>query len=190
MLTLLADGPRYGYELRASFEQRTGGSWPLNIGQVYTTLRRLERDELVEAGDADDSGHVFYRITAAGSAEVSHWFATPVDRVRPQRDELAMKLAMAAGAPGTDITAIVQTQRSHTMQALQGFTRLKQAADPADIGWLMLLESYIFQAEAEIRWLEWCEGYLIRVRTFRDAPELARTIMGRTGQTMMYPMQR
>ncbi|MCK9904524.1 PadR family transcriptional regulator [Parafrankia colletiae] len=47
LLALLAERPMYGYQLRAEFETRTGSTWPLNIGQVYTTLRRLERDGLV-----------------------------------------------------------------------------------------------------------------------------------------------
>ena len=47
LLALLREGPRYGALLKADFEARTGGVWPLNVGQVYTTLARLERDGLV-----------------------------------------------------------------------------------------------------------------------------------------------
>lgn len=79
MLALLEQGPMYGYQLRAEFEQRTGETWPLNIGQVYTTLSRLERDGLVEVvdhGGADDPAsdrHVSYRATEAGRSEASAW---------------------------------------------------------------------------------------------------------------------
>ena len=44
LLALLAQEPMYGAQLRTEFESRTGGTWPLNVGQVYTTLSRLERD--------------------------------------------------------------------------------------------------------------------------------------------------
>ncbi len=71
VLALLVGGPGYGYQLRGEFEQRTGGSWPLNIGQVYTTLDRLERDGLVARGDADDDGHVVYTATDAGREAVA-----------------------------------------------------------------------------------------------------------------------
>ncbi len=47
LLALLRDRPGYGYQLRAEFEEATGSTWPVNIGQVYTTLTRLERDGLV-----------------------------------------------------------------------------------------------------------------------------------------------
>ena len=46
MLALLTEGPQYGLRLREEFEDRTGEVWPLNVGQVHTTLQRQERDGL------------------------------------------------------------------------------------------------------------------------------------------------
>ena len=129
LLALLEQGPMYGYQLRAEFESRTGATWPLNVGQVYTTLSRLERDGLVEAAGSDGEGHVFYRVTDQGRAEVATWFATPVSRTTPPRDELAIKLAMAVTVPGVDVRAVVQGQRTATIRALQDYTRLKARAD-------------------------------------------------------------
>ena len=54
LLALLQDRPRYGYQLRIEFEDRTGSTWPLNIGQVYTTLSRLERDDMVRPVPSSD----------------------------------------------------------------------------------------------------------------------------------------
>ena len=51
LLALLSEGPKYGLQLREEFEARTGEVWPLNVGQVYTTLQRLERDGLVESDE-------------------------------------------------------------------------------------------------------------------------------------------
>ena len=159
LLALLERGPMYGYQLRSEFEASTGATWPLNVGQVYATLSRLERDGLVEAvGEADAEGRVTYRITAAGHAELAAWFACPVARERRSRDELAIKLAMALSTPGVDAHRVIQTQRTATLRSLQDLTRLKAGADPvADAAWLLVLESMIFQAEAEVRWLDHCE---------------------------------
>ena len=159
LLSLLERGPMYGYQLRAEFEASTGATWPLNVGQVYTTLARLERDGLVEAtGEADPDGRVTYRITDAGRAEVLRWFATPVDRESRPRDELAIKLAMALTTPGVDAHRVIQAQRTATLRSLQDLTRLKARADEvADAAWLLVLESMIFKAEAEVRWLDHCE---------------------------------
>jgi DNA-binding PadR family transcriptional regulator len=168
MLALLEQGPMYGYQLRAEFEQRTGATWPLNVGQVYTTLSRLERDGLIEGTGADDEGHVIYRVTEAGRGEVSAWFTTPVPRTQPPRDELAIKLAIAVTLPGIDVGDIIQRQRTATMAALQDYTRLKRtgrAAKPEgteDLAWSLVLDSLVFDAEAEVRWLDHCEARLRR----------------------------
>ncbi|MCA0328660.1 MAG: PadR family transcriptional regulator [Actinobacteria bacterium] len=163
LLALLDEGPAYGYQLKAAFEERTGGTWPLNIGQVYTTLARAERDGLVAQLETDDDGRVVYEITAAGRTEVAQWFQEPVRRETAPRDELAIKLAVAVTAPDVDVTAIVQTQRGETMRTLQQLTRLKRDADEdADLAWLLVLDRLIFDAEAEARWLDHCESRLAR----------------------------
>ena len=173
LLALLEQVPMYGYQLRSEFESRTGATWPLNVGQVYTTLARLERDGLVESAGQDDEGHAFYRITDAGRAEVQKWFDTPVSRGTPPRDELAIKLAMAVTVPDVDVRAVIQTQRTATIRALQDYTRLKQRADdpgnPPDLAWLLVLDSLIFSAEAEVRWLDHCESRLARAAADRAA---------------------
>ncbi len=178
LLALLEQGPMYGYQLRAEFEQRTGATWPLNVGQVYTTLARLERDGLVEqvAGDVESTegdGHVVYRVTDHGRAEVLEWFTTPVPRTQPPRDELAIKLALAVTVPGVDVGTVIQQQRSATMAALQDYTRLKRTGrlakpeDTTDLAWGLVLDSLVFSAEAEIRWLDHCEARLRRAASER-----------------------
>jgi DNA-binding PadR family transcriptional regulator len=180
LLALLEQGPMYGYQLRAEFETRTGSTWPLNVGQVYTTLSRLERDGMVEPAGEDDDGHAVYRITAAGRAEVAQWFSTPVRRTSPPRDELAIKLAMAVTVPGVDVRAVVQGQRTATIRALQDYTRLKAGArtdQPHELAWLLVLDSLVFAAEAEVRRLDHCEARLARAAAERAdaAPPLAIT---------------
>ena len=169
LLALLEEGPMYGYQLRSEFERRTGATWPLNVGQVYTTLTRLERDGLVTETGGDGEGHVVYEVTAAGRDEVASWFTTPVARTTPPRDELAIKLALAVTVPGVDVGTVIQQQRSATMSALQDYTRLKRDRDPAgaaaggaDLAWGLVLDSLVFAAEAEVRWLDHCEARLRR----------------------------
>ena len=169
LLALLAEEPMYGYQLRSRFEDRTGGTWPLNVGQVYTTLDRLERDGLVQPAGDDGEGHAIYEITSDGAAEVRAWFDEPVPRTSPPRDELAIKLAMAVTAPGVDVQAVVQRQRTATLRALQEYTRLKRRSNDGDLAWSLVLDSLVFSAEAEIRWLEHCETRLARAAHDRQA---------------------
>src|SRR5271156_940344 len=96
LLALLSDGPKYGLQLRQEFEDRTGEVWPLNVGQVYTTLQRLERDGLVESDDDGDEGpQRGFRITSEGEAELAMWLRTPPDMTSPPRDELVIKVLVA-----------------------------------------------------------------------------------------------
>jgi hypothetical protein len=169
----------HGYQLRSEFDAATGATWPLNIGQVYTTLSRLERDGFVEpAGESE--GRVSYRITEQGLREVANWFEQPVAREARPRDELAIKLALALTTPGVDVPRVVQIQRSQTLRSLQEYTRLKSNADPVvDAAWLLVLEAMIFQAEAEVRWLDHCETRVANLpkpqRSKETARERART---------------
>ncbi|MEU6849396.1 PadR family transcriptional regulator [Actinacidiphila alni] len=182
LLALLERGPRYGFQLRTEFESRTGSTWPLNVGQVYTTLSRLERDGLVVPAGEDDAGHALYAITEGGRDELRQWFASPVDRANPPRNELAIKLAMAVGSPDVDVRAVIQAQRVHTIRAMQDYTRLKGQAleaaagepgtpDRDDVAWQLVLDQLIFQAEAEARWLDHCETRLVRLNALSPRPE-------------------
>jgi DNA-binding PadR family transcriptional regulator len=171
LLALLERGPMYGYQLRVAFEESTGGTWPLNIGQVYTTLSRLERDGLVHPLPENDAGQRPYRITEAGRADLAAWFTTPISHRDRPRDELAIKLALALTTPGVDVRGVVQAQRGATMRTLQEYTRLKARADqPADLSWLLVLDAMLFQAEAEVRWLDHCEASLVRYTPPQASP--------------------
>jgi DNA-binding PadR family transcriptional regulator len=170
LLALLAEEPTHGYQLKTAFERRTGGSWALNIGQVYTTLQRLERDGLVEVDTARPPGgygeradRTDYRITTAGREQLDAWFASPVVPEGPARDELTIKVLLAVAAGDVDVGGILQRQRSATLSQLQAYTRRKAQADPdRDLAWLMLLDALIFKAEAEVRWLDACEARIRR----------------------------
>jgi len=166
---LLAEAPAHGYQLKTAFERRTGGSWAINIGQVYTTLQRLERDGLVSAlptdGDRND-----YRITASGADALETWFATPVVADAPARDELTIKVLLAVAAGDVDVTNLLQRQRRASVEQLQAYTRRKAQADPQqDIAFLILLDALIFRTEAEIRWLDACEARIAQpTRTSKE----------------------
>jgi DNA-binding PadR family transcriptional regulator len=172
LLALLREGPRYGYELKATFEARTGDAWPVNVGQVYTTLARLERDGQVARDSEDAEGHVHYRLTEAGTRELQAWWDSEVEREAPPRDELAIKLALAVTIPGVDVRAVVQRQRSATVRALQAHTRRRRALSAdggASTAALLVLDSLVFAAEAEVRWLDHCEARLTSSPTSNGA---------------------
>ena len=166
LLAILAQGPCYGYQLRAEFDRRTGSTWPLNVGQIYNTLDRLERDGLVEKGDVDEHGHVYWWITDAGSAAAEDWLVSPVRRSQGTRDELAIKLAVAATLPGVEVAEIIRTQRGASLSQLRELEQARHhaagAGDAEDLARSLVLDSMIFAAEAEVRWLAHSEERLTR----------------------------
>ncbi|MBO0980520.1 PadR family transcriptional regulator [Microbacterium sp. SD291] len=173
LLAILAQGPCYGYQLRHEFDRRTGSTWPLNVGQIYNTLERLERDGLAVHADQDDHGHVYWQVTDAGREEVATWLSSPVVRASGTRDELAIKLAVAATLPGADAASVTGTQRAASAGRLEDLRRTRESAEPGTpegLAWSLVVDSMIFAAEAEVRWLDHVEARL------REHPQRAMAL--------------
>ena len=164
LLALLSEGPKYGLQLGQEFEARTGEVWPLNTGQVYTTLQRLERDGLVESDDAAEDGpQKAFRITTAGSEELSAWLRTPPDLSAPPRDELVIKVLVALRVPGVEVIELVQEHRRHLVESMQYYTRLKEDAGDHDLGLLLVADAEIYRLDAVIRWLDAADARIRRL---------------------------
>jgi DNA-binding PadR family transcriptional regulator len=163
LLALLSEGPKYGLQLREEFEARTGEVWPLNVGQVYTTLQRLERDGLVESDDTEAAGpQKGFRITADGAAELAGWLRTPPDMASPPRDELVMKVLVAVRVPGTDVHEVIQVHRRYLVELMQQWTRIKEDEAEFDLGLALVVDAELFRLDAVIRWLDAAGGRLKR----------------------------
>lgn len=161
LLALLADGPQYGYQLKSSFDEATGSAWPLNIGQVYTTLQRLERDELVEPdGKPDDDGRQPYLLTAKGREALNTWIETPVEHPIASRDEVSMKVLIAVATDVTPALDLVRAQRVAAMSSLQSLTAMKVDAVGRELAWRLHIDRNVLLAESEIRWLDLVEERL------------------------------
>jgi DNA-binding PadR family transcriptional regulator len=172
LLALLSEGPKYGLRLREEFEAGTGEVWPLNIGQVYTTLQRLERDGLVESdGDERDSPQKRFRVTAEGKHELAAWLRTPPDMSSPPRDELVIKVLVALHVPGIDVHEVLQAHRRYLVELMQQWTRIKDEADH-DLALGLAVDAELFRLEAMVRWLDAADGRIQRAAA--EPPARAR----------------
>src|SRR5262245_21654613 len=164
LLALLSEGPKYGLQLGQEFEARTGEVWPLNMGQVYTTLQRLERDGFVESDDTlEDGPQKGFRITTAGRDELGEWLRTPPDTSAPPRDELVIKVLIATRLPGVNVLDIVQAHRRHLVETMHYYTRLKEDAGDDELGLLLVADAEIFRLDASIRWPDAAEARIKRL---------------------------
>lgn len=162
MLALLSEGPSYGLQLREEFEARTGDVWPLNVGQVYTTLQRLERDGLVASEGDDDSPQKAFRITEEGMRELDAWLRTPPDLSSPPRDELVIKVLVAIRVPGVDVHDVIQTHRRHVVELMQEWTRIKRDAGSDEVSLPLVVDAELFRLDSVARWLDAAESRLRR----------------------------
>jgi DNA-binding PadR family transcriptional regulator len=170
LLALLSEGPKYGFQLRQEFETSTGDVWPLNVGQVYTTLQRLERDGLASSDDVDeDERQKNYRITAKGSDELSHWLRTPPDLSEPPRDELVIKVLVASRLADVDVFEVIQLHRRYIVQLMQQWTRLKEDESHFDLSFALAVDAELFRLDAVVRWLDAADGRLRRA-TYEPTP--------------------
>jgi len=190
VLALLSHSESYGYQLKLEFERRTGSTWFVNVGQIYQTLERLERDGLIEHLGADDDGHEVYAATEEGRAEARQWLAAPLARPDTPRNDLAMKIALAATLDGVDVRAVIQTQRVAVIAQMQELTRSKAAVETSDsateLAWQLSVDAAIFRAESEVRWLDHAESRLDWLRergVDLVQPMIATRPRGRTART-------
>ncbi|HEV7710888.1 MAG TPA: PadR family transcriptional regulator [Asanoa sp.] len=180
LLALLSEGPKYGLQLREEFEARTGEVWPLNVGQVYTTLQRLERDGLVESDDDADPGpQKGFRITADGAEELSGWLRTPPDLASPPRDELVIKILIAVRLPGVDVHEVIQEHRRYLVELMQEWTHLKEEEANLDIGLALVVDAELYRLDSVVKWLDSADGRLKRAAfdppaTPRATPQIRR----------------
>jgi DNA-binding PadR family transcriptional regulator len=170
LLALLSEGPKYGLRLQNEFEARTGEVWPLNVGQVYTTLQRLERDGLVETDEEGERSRKRYRITPAGDRDLADWLRTPPDLVPPPRDELVIKVLVALQVPGIDVHDVLQAHRRHVIEVMQRYTQVKAAAGEDDVALALVADAELFRLESIVRWLDAADVRLKQRPSIAPAP--------------------
>ena len=162
LLALLANGPAHGYELKSAMEQRFGAVLPpLNAGQIYTTLGRLERDGLVEDDAVAQNGRPnkrVYRLTQKGQLELSGWVedSTPQTRLK---DDFFIKLVLARAAGIADPLELIDRQRGAYMQALRELDDVAAQANGDETA-ALLVEGAALHLEADLKWLDLCEQRL------------------------------
>jgi DNA-binding PadR family transcriptional regulator len=169
LLALLANGHEHGYELKHAVESTFGDTWPpLNIGQIYTTLQRLERDGLVQSRHVSQEGRPdkrVYELTDAGRTELREWIEAPVPAQR-LKDEFFNKLALAR-LPGvaslngaSDPGSLISRQRREylgTLRQLNLALMKEEERNGRGTAAALLIEGAILHLEADLKWLDLCE---------------------------------
>jgi DNA-binding PadR family transcriptional regulator len=161
LLALLAHGPRTGRWLREEIAAGPNGVLPLDAGQVYPALARLELAGLVESGGAGaDDPQQEFRITAGGQRELAGWLrTTPAPGAQPG-DELVLKIQLAGQVPGADVHEVIQAHRRHLIELMQRRTRAGPDGAGQNLGRALASYAELFRLDSVIRWLDAAEKLL------------------------------
>src|SRR3954447_9281576 len=155
VLALLAHSPAHGYEIKRGLEERFGSVVaPLNAGQVYTTLQRLTRDELVADDAVAQSGRPdkrVYRLTDTGREALEEWMTTASAPTR-LRDDFFMKLTFAHAMGIADPKEMIARQRDAYLRSLGDLERVLQTPDD-DVTTGLVVEGAALHLEADLKWL-------------------------------------
>jgi DNA-binding PadR family transcriptional regulator len=160
-LALLARGAAHGYELKRRYDAMFGSVWePINIGQVYVTLGRLERDGLVThttVQQTKGAARKDYELTEVGRKALGGWLEEPAE-VPLAKSDLLLRL-VAASLADVDLHPLIGEHRQRCLQALHDLDRA--AADaPAGTVADLLVQSTALHLQAELRWLDRCDEVL------------------------------
>lgn len=154
LLGLMYNQPCYGYELKVSFDNLVFNQWPLNTGQIYTTLDRLVRDGLVMPSGEDENDRKQYEITEKGVDELHRWLLEPVERSLI-KDEFTFKVLCANKIDFRDKTDMAMKQRERILNHLHTLTNIKhQLGDDKNEDIHLLLDGGILHLEADLKWIE------------------------------------
>jgi DNA-binding PadR family transcriptional regulator len=166
VLSLLAKEPSHGYELHARMREALGSlGGDLSAAQIYVTLSRLERAGLVAAhrvGQAERPDRKVYELTPEGQERVAHWQGV-VSWPRPAPTEFHLKLVAAAIGHLADPVELIDAQRRELLRQLSDAERAA-LNEPQDSAAAVVLEGTVLRLQADVRWLETCEGYWARRR--------------------------
>jgi DNA-binding PadR family transcriptional regulator len=168
LLALLAEAPRYGYQLKTAFESATGGVWRLNVGQVYTTLDRLHRDGLVDIDASGDQKR--YSLTPGGRSALGDWWRAEPSADPPPRDELQLKVLLAIDHGPDHALAVITRQRTALTRLLQRHRRSQRDGAARSLAETLVDDALAVRAEADLLWLDLCESRILRAGRTTAAP--------------------
>jgi DNA-binding PadR family transcriptional regulator len=157
LMALLLSGPRHGYDLKRAYDEWFAGMRPLAYGQVYSTLSRLQRDDLVrvahtESGEGPE--RVVYELTEPGAERAREWLRDPVDPVGTPMEELIRKM-LAAYRLNADPDGLMSRQRAAHLRAIKALDAGgARGGSGRPIPVTVYADHQRLHLDADLRWLE------------------------------------
>jgi DNA-binding PadR family transcriptional regulator len=84
LLGFLNYKPQTGYELKQFMDQSTGHFWYAKQSQIYTTLKRMEREGWITSRVKTQKARpdrIVYKITKSGLTVLENWVSNPIREI-------------------------------------------------------------------------------------------------------------
>ncbi|GCE47564.1 DNA-binding PadR family transcriptional regulator [Thermosporothrix hazakensis] len=128
ILGLLWAHPMSGYDIKQAFDRAIASYWNAGNSQIYTTLKSLSDDGLVEAEvivQTSRPNRKVYRLTEAGQQELAHWLQEAVPE-RYTKDEFLTKLFFCGETDDETALFHLQQHRDSLRQQLVHMEQVRQ----------------------------------------------------------------
>lgn len=158
LLGLLAESPKYGYEIKQKFEGALGNVWSVSYGQLYPTLRKLSEQQWVTKKTAPGKKAAeknIYSITPIGKKKLDDWLLKPLRISYKVKDEFTLKFLFFNKLPAEQVLDYLKMQQKKTIMQKEDFQRtLVSIKDEIDFFLQAIIRKGIIHLEAENQWLE------------------------------------
>ncbi len=158
LLGLLAESPKYGYEIKQKFEGALGNVWSVSYGQLYPTLRRLSELGWVTKETAPGKKAAeknIYSITPGGQKKLDEWLLKPLRTSYKVKDEFTLKFLFFSKLPKDKVLDYLKAQQKRTIMQKENFQRtLVSIRDEIDFFLQAIIRKGVIHLEAENQWLE------------------------------------
>ncbi|MBM7578209.1 PadR family transcriptional regulator [Jeotgalibacillus terrae] len=158
ILTLLFGQNHHGYELKKEIDSLLSLKGKVNPGQIYTTLDRLIRDQLVTSPGEDDKDRKLYKIEPNGKKELEMWLLEPVS-FHSSKDDFFLKWSCARKIHYPHEQRMIERQKATIIQQVMELTKLKtEALMDGNEETYLLLSGTLLHLEADLNWLNQVEN--------------------------------
>lgn len=168
LLGFLQYQPMSGYDLKQVIDRSTSHFWHAYHSQIYTTLRSMEKEELITSEIIPGEGQLdrrVYTLTKDGQRELKNWLDQSMTTMSTVKDELLVRIFFSAQRDERQVLSELILQRELHQQKLAVYQLIEKDYDKSDphyppqlareaIFWRATLRLGIRYETAYLDWLE------------------------------------
>ncbi len=178
ILTVLTLGKAYGLQVHGELESRMNRTGRINVGQIYSTIDRLQAKGLVRLAGTTTDGLPLYDVTDSGREEVEAWLGFE-SAASADWQEMVEHVLMASSIPGRSAEQVILGYQERLAATLSAESGKQDETDSLDGQARLGALAERILAEAGIRWLDAASATLSEAPAARRGLAESRPRRGR-----------